>query len=278
MVLYKNGNIYLKIVYWGMVTSGKTTILKTLHRLTKETKQDIVPIGNLKIIERDNGATLYFDQGIFQSTKEKRVYYRVFTVAGQRSFTPLRVKILNRKDDETDAVIFVVDSQTRLFEDNIESLMELKSLTNDRLIKKIPFIVLLNKQDLKEVIDEEDFIHILKREKLWYEPKNKLSIWNPLIYKTCALYDNEKDIYRSFHECARRTVLYHIYGKDGARFPYHYIYKPPQPPDDIKPAYQAQRKIIREEEDSQAKLDCPYCGYKIPKGQNYCPICGKDVF
>ncbi|MFX1357012.1 MAG: ADP-ribosylation factor-like protein [Promethearchaeota archaeon] len=212
MVLYKNGKVCLKIVYWGMGGSGKTTILKTLYKLTKETKRDIVPIGNLQIIERDSGATLYFDQGIFQSTKEKKVYYRVFTVAGQRSFTPLRVKIFNREDDETDAVIFVVDSQTHFFEDNIESLMELKSLSNDRLIKKIPFIVLLNKQDLKETIDEEDFIHILKREKLWYEPGNKLSIWNPLIYKTCALYDNEKDIYRSFHECARRTALYQIYG------------------------------------------------------------------
>jgi len=212
MVLYKNGKVYLKIVYWGMGGSGKTTILKTLYRLTKETKQDILPVGNLQIIGRDSGATLYFDQGIFQSTKEKKAYYRVFTVAGQRSFSPLRVKIINREEDETDAVIFVVDSQTHFFEDNIESLLELKSLANDRLIKKIPFIVLLNKQDLKEIIDEEDFIHILKREKLWYEPENKLSIWNPLIYKTCALFDNEKDIYRSFHECARRTALYQIYG------------------------------------------------------------------
>jgi GTPase SAR1 family protein len=195
-----------------MAGSGKTTMLKTLYKLTKETKRDIIPVGNLQIIERDSGATLYFDQGIFQSTKEKKVYYRVFTVAGQRSFSPLRVKIINREEDETDAVIFVADSQTHFFEDNIESLMELKSLSNDRLIKEIPFIVLLNKQDLKEVIDEEDFIHILKREKLWYEPDNKLSLWNPLIYKTCALYESQKDIYRSFHECARRTALYQIYG------------------------------------------------------------------
>jgi len=71
---------------------------------------------------------------------------------------------------------------------------------------------MLNKQDLKAVISDEDFIQILKNEKLWYEPKNKFYIWNPLIYKTCALFDQEKDIYRSFYEIARRCGLYHIYG------------------------------------------------------------------
>ncbi|KKK40462.1 MAG: hypothetical protein Lokiarch_51260, partial [Candidatus Lokiarchaeum sp. GC14_75] len=34
MVQYKDGNIYLKIVYYGMAGSGKTTILETFHKLT----------------------------------------------------------------------------------------------------------------------------------------------------------------------------------------------------------------------------------------------------
>ncbi|MGB5910088.1 MAG: hypothetical protein WBH31_02725, partial [Promethearchaeia archaeon] len=62
------------------------------------------------------------------------------------------------------------------------------------------------------------------------------------------------------------------------RFPYPYVYKPPEPPDDIEPAFQAQRIPIKEKEETQAELDCPYCGYKLPKGQKNCPICGKDVF
>ena len=66
------------------------------------------------------------------------------------------------------------------------------------------------------------------------------------------------------------------YGFD--RFPYPYIYNPPHPPDDIEPALQAQRKIPKEKEEPQTEHDCPYCGFKLPKGQNYCPICGKDVF
>lgn len=212
MVQYINGNIYLKIVYYGMGGSGKTTILETLYQLTKDGKREIIPVSDLQKIDRTSGATLYFDRGIFQSTKKKKIYYRVYTVAGQKSFSQLRTKVFNKLDAETDAVIFVVDSQIKFFEDNIEFLLELKNITNNRLIKKIPFIIMLNKQDLKEVIDDNDFIQILKQENLLYDPKHELYIWNPLIYKTCALIDQEKDIYRSFYEIARRTGLYHIYG------------------------------------------------------------------
>ena len=216
MVLNKDGKIYLKIVYWGMGASGKTTILKTLYRITKESKKDIVPVGELQIIEKASGATLYFDRGLFQSTKQKEVYYRVYTVAGQKGFTPLRKKIFDKTDDQTDAVIFVVDSRTKFLEDNVESLLELKNMARNRLINEIPMIVMLNKQDLDDIIDEEDFKLILKDEKLWYEPPNKLYIWNPLIYTSCAIYEQKKDIYRSFHECARRAVLYHVYGEGKA--------------------------------------------------------------
>jgi len=37
-------NIYIKILYWGMGGSGKTTIVDTLYRLTKEQKKDITPL------------------------------------------------------------------------------------------------------------------------------------------------------------------------------------------------------------------------------------------
>ncbi len=200
--------VYIKILYWGMGGGGKTTVVDTLYRLTKEQKKDIEPTGNLTKIAMASGSTLYFDRGIFQSTKQRKVFYHVYTVAGQSRFSPLRKKIFKG----TDGVILVVDSQTHFFEDNIEALKELKSVTGDKLIKEIPLILMLNKQDLTEVIGEEDFKQILKDEKLWFEPDDKLYIWNPIIYKTCALYDLRKDIYRSFSECARRTGLYQIYG------------------------------------------------------------------
>jgi GTPase SAR1 family protein len=215
-VLQKDGKIFLKIVYWGMGGSGKTTILQTLYDLTKEKNKEIIPVNDIQMIAKDSGATLYFDRGLFYSKKEKEVYYRIFTIAGQKSFVPLRRKVFEKLEGSTDAVIFVVDSQTMYLEDNIESLLELKSIANDRLIKEIPLIVMLNKQDIEGAIDEEDFKLILKNEKLWIDEKNKLSAWNPIIYKTCALYEKEKDIYRSFYETARRATLYHIYSKGKA--------------------------------------------------------------
>ena len=204
--------VYIKILYWGMGGGGKTTVVDTLYRLTKEQKKDIEPTGNLTKIAMASGSTLYFDRGIFQSTKQRKVFYHVYTVAGQSRFSPLRKKIFKG----TDGVILVVDSQTHFFEDNIEALKELKSVTADKLIKEIPLILMLNKQDLTEVIGEEDFKQILKDEKLWFEPNDKFYIWNPIIYKTCALFDLRKDIYRSFSECARRTGLYQIYGNGKA--------------------------------------------------------------
>jgi hypothetical protein len=75
---------------------------------------------------------------------------------------------------------------------------------------------MLNKQDLNEVIGEEDFKQILKEEKLWNEPDHELYTWNPIIYKTCALFEKKRDVYRSFSECARRIGLYQIYGDGSA--------------------------------------------------------------
>jgi len=204
--------IYIKILYWGMASSGKTTIVDTLYRLTKEQKKDIEPTGNLTKIAMASGSTLYFDRGIFQSTKEQKVYYHVYTVAGQSRFSPLRKKIFKG----TDGAIFVVDSQTHLFEDNIESLKELKKVSKGTLIKEIPLLVMLNKKDLTETISASEFEQILKEEELWYEVPHKLALWNPIIYESCALYNKRREVYRSFYECARRTALYHIYGNGTA--------------------------------------------------------------
>ena len=207
MVRYKADNsVFIKILYWGMFSSGKTTSVDTLHKLTKEDKKDIEPTGDLTKISTSSGTTLYFDRGVFQSTNQKtsrKIFYQVYTVAGQRRFSPLRTKIFKG----TDGVLFTVDSRTNLLEDNIESLKELMNVARGKLIKEIPLIIMLNKQDLKDVIGEEDFKYILKDLKLWYEPNHELYNRNPLIYPTCALFDKRQNIFRSFSECARRIEI-----------------------------------------------------------------------
>ena len=111
----EHNKIYIKILYWGMFASGKTTILETLYRLTKEQNKDVIPIGQLEKIEMDSGATLYFDRCNFQSKTESHIFYNVWTVAGQKSFLPLRKKAFQG----TDGVIFVVDSSASQFQENV---------------------------------------------------------------------------------------------------------------------------------------------------------------
>ena len=197
-----------KITYWGIAGSGKTTIIDTLHKLTKEEEKDIVPKGQIVKIAKDSGATLYYDRGYFYSRNDQQQLYNVVTVAGQKSFSPIRKRVFQ----DTDGCVFVVDSQTKFFEDNIESLKELAIVSERKLISEIPFIIMLNKQDLSNVIKTEDFEQILKEEHLWFDVKEDLSTWNPIIYETCALYNQKKDIYRSFYECVRRTEIYETFG------------------------------------------------------------------
>ena len=58
----KNNEFYIKLLYWGMASSGKTTAVDTLHRLTQEQELEITPEGTLTKIDKADGATLYFDR------------------------------------------------------------------------------------------------------------------------------------------------------------------------------------------------------------------------
>jgi len=193
--------VYIKLLYWGMAGSGKTTALKTLYWLTMEKKMDIVPVSELVNYDNNRGTTLYYDRCTFQSRKQESIYYWVYTIPGRTSYFPIRKKIF----EGTDGVLFVFDSRTRLLEENIESLKELRNITRDKLDNEIPLIILLNKQDLEDTIGVVDFKQILIREKIWNENNHKLNIKNLSLFDTCALYDNRNNIYNSFYECTRKV-------------------------------------------------------------------------
>jgi GTPase SAR1 family protein len=182
-----------------MAGSGKTTALKTLYWLTKEQKKDVVPVSELINYENNRGATLYYDRCTFQSRKQESIFYWVYTIPGRPSYFPIRKKIF----EGTDGILFVFDSRMHLLEENIESLKELRNISRDKLNKEIPLIILLNKQDLEDSIETEDFKQILIREKIWHESNRELSIQNLLLFDTCALYNERKNIYNSFYECTR---------------------------------------------------------------------------
>jgi len=227
MVRYtEDKKIFIKILYWGCAAGGKTTAVDTLYQLCSEQPMDVIPTGTLKKIAMASGSTLYFDRGIFQNKREKSLYYHVFTVAGQTRFGKTR-KILF---EDTDGVILVVDSQKNRLQDNIESLRELKKVAEGKLISEIPLLVMLNKRDLADIISIGEWENILKEAGLYFEHSDPLSEWNPLIYETVALHNSAQNVYRIFSECARRCVMYTVYG-DGKAPEKKKVKLPPDVPD-----------------------------------------------
>jgi len=203
-----DGKIYVKILLWGMIGSGKTEFIDILHRMTKEEEKDIEPTTNLEKIQMSNGSTLYYEESIFQSTRQRKVFYHVYSVPGQKRFSSLKKKIFGGSD----GVIFVVDARSHFLKDNIESLKELINISKGTLIKNIPLVTILNKKDSNDCINKDDFKQILKNEGLWYKPNHKLHLWNPILYEASISYDQRVEVYHCFSECARRIGLYHILG------------------------------------------------------------------
>jgi GTPase SAR1 family protein len=209
----KTGEVYIKLLWWGAAGAGKTQAIDTLYRLAKERDTDeIEPVGTLTKIAMASGSTLYFDRGIFQSKKQNKIFYHVYTVAGQTRFSPLRKKIFVG----TDGVCFVFDAQKNRLEDNIESLKELKNVAENKLISDIPILIMVNKQDLPNTYKKKEVEEILKTEGLFYDPGNPLYAWNPIVYETIATFENSQNIFQVFSELARRTSLYQVLGNGKA--------------------------------------------------------------
>jgi len=185
----KKGDLFIKIVYWGCAASGKTTAVDTLFKIVREGDYNINIIKNLKKIEMVSGSTLYFDRGVFQSKIQSKIYYHVYTVAGQVRFFPLRKKVF----EGTNAIIFVFDAQRSRIEDNIS---------------EIPMLIMVNKQDLPNPLKKSEVEDILRQEGLFYPADHSLNTWNPIVYETIALYKNSQNIYTIFSEMLRRISQY----------------------------------------------------------------------
>jgi GTPase SAR1 family protein len=203
--------VHIKILYVGIAESGKSTIIKTLIRIYEGLRKKyafppsegvLYPSRNLDQRPHDEffRGSVWFDTRLV--LRIGNAFFHVYSVSGQRRFSPLRKKIF----DGTDGVIFVVDSRVSCFEDNIESLRVLKEMAQERLIREIPLVIMLHKQDLYDVIGEEDFKQVLKDEKLWYDSDHELHSRNPLIFETYVRPNKTQNINRSFLECARQSI------------------------------------------------------------------------
>jgi len=155
VVNYQNGEINIKIVYYGPGMSGKTTNLEYIYsKMPRENK------GKMVSMKTRVDRTLFFDFLPIDIGKINgmNVRFLLYTVPGQVYYNATRKLVLKG----VDAVVFVADSSADRMADNKESLKNLEENLNDlgMGLDELPWIIQYNKRDLPDRLD----IEVLERE------------------------------------------------------------------------------------------------------------------
>ncbi len=185
--------IQFKIVYWGPGESGKTT---NFFRLRE--KFDLLKLNRGYSIETTEGRTLWEDS-LYLLFKFKlkgdryNIICHVVTCTGQERFLSTREYVI----DGADGIIFVGDSDPEKLEQNKRSFRELISFAKP---KKIPYLVQLNKRDLKNAVPVKEFKKYLG---LPFEEKTPEDQY--IVYPTEALQG------KNVVECFKDLILQVLY-------------------------------------------------------------------
>jgi signal recognition particle receptor subunit beta len=142
--------LQFKVVYWGPGESGKTT---NYFRLRE--KFDGLKLNQGYSIETTDGRTLWQDSirlSFYLNLKDVKfnIITQIVTATGQERFLSTREYVL----DGADGIVFVGDSDPEKMEQNKRSFRELTSFTSDQ---KVPYVIQLNKRDLKNAVSVESF-------------------------------------------------------------------------------------------------------------------------
>jgi signal recognition particle receptor subunit beta len=139
--------ISIKIVFFGPALSGKTTSIKTLF--SHFGKDD-----RILSIESTVNRTLFFDYGVVSFQNQDWILkISVYTTTGQNFYLITRPVTLRA----VDGIIFVVDSQQKVYERNLLSWNELISYFSESL-EHLPIIIAFNKQDLPDKFSSTKFL------------------------------------------------------------------------------------------------------------------------
>jgi len=167
--------IMFKLVWWGPAMSGKSTSVRYLFKHYNR-------LDYLKSIETGAGRTLFFDFGELTFNKGNwKIQINIWSSTGQNFYAETRPTVLNG----TDGIIFVVDSQKNLIQENIESWNELQQLLGNK-ISKIPIIFCLNKWDLQDqsnLITENEL-------KKYFRIGNKVHIFKTIATKGYNIHES----------------------------------------------------------------------------------------
>lgn len=146
LINYASREINCKIVYYGPGLGGKTTNLKYIYSKISPTIR-----GKLISLATELDRTLFFDflpvdVGMIKGFKTR---FHLYTVPGQVYYNASRKLILKG----VDGIIFVADSQIERFDDNIDSMENMKvNLSSLGLnVNDIPMVMQYNKRDLPNI-------------------------------------------------------------------------------------------------------------------------------
>jgi mutual gliding-motility protein MglA len=139
--------IQLKLVYYGIGLSGKTTNLRYLH--TSVVGEEM---SSMTSIATEGERTLFFDFLPVDLGKIHgfRLRFQMYTVPGQQLYAATRSAVLHGAD----AVVMVIDSQIERLEDNRASVAELEAnlRTEHKDVAQFPIVLQYNKRDLPNAL------------------------------------------------------------------------------------------------------------------------------
>ncbi|MCS6957467.1 MAG: ADP-ribosylation factor-like protein [Aquificaceae bacterium] len=147
--------IRLKIVYYGVAQSGKTTNLEKLSEIEGL---------NLMKIDTQEEKTLVFDFTTKKVTVgNMTISFALYTVPGQDIYKDIRLTVLRG----VDGLVFVVDSQRERLKENINfySLLKADLLRIGKGIGDVPLVFQYNKMDLPNTMSYEELERFVNTEK-----------------------------------------------------------------------------------------------------------------
>jgi hypothetical protein len=178
--------INCKIVYYGAGLGGKTTNLQWIF------DQTLAKTGGKMIsLATETDRTLFFDflpldLGTVRGFKTR---FHLYTVPGQVFYDASRKLILRG----VDGVVFVADSQEERMDANLEALENLQENLREHNydFQKIPYILQLNKRDLRNALPVEELKSVLVRKN---EP-----VFESVAFKGVGVFETLK-------ECGRQVL------------------------------------------------------------------------
>lgn len=155
---YAAREINCKIVYYGPGLCGKTTNLQYVYD-----QQPNATRGKLISLATETDRTLFFDFMPLElgSVRGFKTRFHLYTVPGQVFYDASRKLILKG----VDGVVFVADSQEERMDANIESLYNLEEHLGGHGydLKKLPYVLQLNKRDLPTALPVEEIVAELNK-------------------------------------------------------------------------------------------------------------------